>query len=84
MRTISWLIGAAVAAAASAVGAQPMPQSNDQHQAIPQHQATGQHEVASGGEKCCCEEMMHKMMMKMQQGMAMPKVTPQPDQDHTH
>lgn len=32
-----------------------------------QHQATGQHQRAAHSDvRCCCEEMMHKMMTDMQ------------------
>lgn len=83
MSTLIWLAGGALVVAASGAGAQPMPQSHDQHQ------ATGQHEVAGSSEKCCCEEMMRKMMMEMMQkhqgmGTTAPKDAPQPDKEHAH
>lgn len=83
MRMLTWLIGGALAAAASTAGAQPMPQSHEQHE------ATGQHPVPGSSEKCCCEEMMRKMMMEMMQkhqGMGTPSSNeaPQPDKEHTH
>ena len=85
MRTFTWLVGGVLVTAASAIGAQPVPQSHEQHQ------ATGQHDVSASSEKCCCEEMMRKMMMEMMQkhqgkgmGMEMPKVAPPPDKDRAH
>jgi hypothetical protein len=85
MRLFTWLIGGVLAAAASAAGAQPVPQSHEQHQ------ATGQHQDSASGEKCCCEEMMRKMMMEMMQkhqgksmGMEMPKDAPPADKEPAH
>ena len=77
MHTFTWLAGAVLATVASTAGAQPTPQSHEQHK------ATAQHQDSASGEKCCCEEMMHKMMMEMMQkhqgkgmGMETPKDAP--------
>ena len=83
MRMFTWLVGGALAVVASTAGAQPMPQSHEQHE------ATGQYQVAASSEKCCCEEMMRKMMMEMMQkhqgmGTTTPKDAPHPDKEHTH
>jgi hypothetical protein len=84
MRMFTWLVGGALAAAASAAGAQPIPQSHQLNEAIEQHQAV------PSSEKCCCEEMMRKMMREMMQkhhqsmGTAAPKDAPQPDKEHAH
>jgi hypothetical protein len=53
--------------AANAAATQPAAQSHEQHQASVQHQAAG----PEG--RCCCEEMMRKMMSQMmqKQGMGM-------------
>ena len=61
MRAVSWFVSALFAGVASAANAQTPTESHEQHQ------ATGQHQVAGKGEKCCCEEMMRKMMMEMMQ-----------------
>ena len=89
MRMMTCLVAGALAAAGSAAGAQSLPQSHEQHEAAGQHQPSAQHQVAGSGEKCCCEEMMRKMMtdmMRQHQGMGaqMQKGAPQPDQDHAH
>lgn len=81
MRAVSWLVGAAFAMAASAAIAQPATESHEQHR------ATGQHQFADKSDKCCCEEMMRKMMMEMMQkhqgmGTMAPKDAPQPDKSH--
>jgi hypothetical protein len=60
---VTWLVGGALAGAASAAGAQPAPQSHEQHQAPRQQQVAAQHQLA---DRCRCEEMMRKMMMEMQ------------------
>jgi hypothetical protein len=83
MRTISLLIGGAMAVVATGVVAQPMPQSHEQHQ------ATGAHQVTDGKEKCCCEDMMRKMMSDMMQqhqgmGMGASKDGQQPNMDSAH
>jgi hypothetical protein len=83
MKPLTWLAGGALAVAASAAGAQSVPQSHQEHQ------ATGQHQVADSSRKCCCEEMMRKMMMEMMQkhqgaGMTTPKDAPQSDKEHAH
>jgi hypothetical protein len=86
MRTLTWLVGGAVAFAASAVSAQSTPQSHDAHH--PAAPTAEQQQAANGGEKCCCEEMMRKMMMEMMQqhqGMdsnAQRGSTPQPQHEH--
>lgn len=80
MRMLIWLVGVLLAVPAGTAQAQPAPQSHEQHQ------ASGQHETPTGGEKCCCEEMMRKMMAEMMQkhqgkGMEMPKGVPPADKD---
>lgn len=62
--------------AANAAAAQPVAQSHEQHQASGQHQAAG----AQG--RCCCEEMMRKMMSEMMQkkGMGMSQEKANADQ----
>lgn len=80
MRLFIWLAGWLLAVPASTVHAQAVPPSHEQHQ------ATGQHEAPASGEKCCCEEMMRKMMAEMMQkhqgkGMEMPKGVPPADKD---
>lgn len=87
MSTLSWLVGGALAAAASAAGAQPTAQSHEQHQATAQHEATAQHPVAGVAQKYCCDEMMRRMMMDMMQrhqGIGDPKGPSQPEKDHAH
>ena len=91
MRMMTCLVAGTLAAAARAAGAQSLPQSHEQHQAAGQHQSSAQHQVAGTGEKCCCEEMMRKMMTEMMQkhqgkgiGMEMPKDAPPADKDPAH
>lgn len=85
MLMLTWIVGGALAAAASVAGAQPIPQSHEHDEATAQHQVSGQHQAAASNENCCCEEMMHKMMQMMQQhqGTGTEKDAPS-KQDHSH
>lgn len=63
------MTGIALVAAALLAAAEPATvdtaQPTPAHQ---QHQATGQHRAdAASDARCCCEEMMHKMMQEMTQ-----------------
>lgn len=86
------MTGIALVAAALLAAAEPATvdtaQPTSAHQ---QHQATGQHQAdADSDARCCCEEMMHKMILEMTQkhrGMdrqhPATAATPKPE-DHKH
>jgi len=93
MKLATLLAATLLAFGANAAAAQPAPQAHDQHQATATHQATAQQQAADSQKRCCCEEMMHKMMMEMMQkhqGMGMPgsKANADPNapeaDDHQH
>lgn len=70
MRLFLVVVPGVLAFAATGVSAQPAPSEHAQHQAIGQHQAT------ATDQKCCCEDMMRKMMsemMQQHQGIGMPQ-----------
>jgi hypothetical protein len=91
MRIITFLVRAAIAGSATAAGAQATPQGHQHPQqlATTQHQGMEQHQMAGTGEKCCCEEMMKKMMSEMIQShqgmeMHMQKDAPSNPPPHAH
>lgn len=93
MKLATLLAATLLAVGANAAAAQPAPQAHDQHQATAAHPATAPEQVADSQKRCCCEEMMHKMMMEMMQkhqgmGMAGSKANADPNapkaDDHQH
>ena len=79
MRTIVIFAGSLLMAVGTAAGAQPMPQSHEQHQA-----SSAQPEQASVQGRCCCEEMMQKHQgTGMSSPMSPGQDQPQPEQ-HKH
>ena len=93
MKLATLLAATVLAFGANAAAAQPAPQAHDQHQATVPHQAAAHEQVADSQKHCCCEEMMHKMMMEMMRkhqsmGMPGPKANADPNSpeadDHQH
>lgn len=88
MRIVTCLVGGLLVAAPSAAGAEPTAQSH-QHESAAKHQATGQGKMNATAEKCCCEEMMKKVISEMMRkhqgmGMQMQKDAPKEQPDRAH
>lgn len=78
------LLSAALLLAGESATPGPAPQAQPH-----EHQAAGPHRPDTASDaRCCCEEMMHKMMMEMMQkhqgmGMAQPANAEKPE-EHKH
>lgn len=84
---VAFLLAGPLLVITAGAAAQTPPSPHQKHEATGQHQVSAQRHAAAGEQRCCCEEMMHKMMSEMMakhQGTAKPSQKDQSQSDKPH